>query len=1208
MEEEIKRRQTLVDELVAESTSLNEKLAQQEREHFSTREMHETHSAQVSAQIKALEDKINNFKVELDSLQGQKRETEELLESKTAEANQLSEEATNLRAEIMLLEMAVEEKQDQLTASLKKHEDSKNESTSRIQSLTAQVAMLVQEVEALHGQESKLEEQILRQSGEKEGLVFEMECSKQEASHLKQQLEQEVAHFNESLKVAEEEKNLLAVKVAAMDEEIKQGLGIIEHLKIDCSHLKEKMAEDKREQSSAQEAYEARISEATARVKLLEEQAIGLKLELENEKESHGLKLMAATQEISGLKEHLDLAKQEVIELIEAKTTTEEEKGSLITKVSVMEEEIKRGQTLIDELVAESTSLKEKLAQQEREHFSMRDMHETYSSKASAQIKVLEDKINKFKLELDSLQGQKRETEERLESKVAEANQLSEEATNLRADILLLEMTIKEKEDQLISSLKKHEDRENESVSRIQSLTAQVASLVQEVEALRAETCELKEQISQLSGEKKGLEFELESVRQKASGLMQEIDLRKEEVANLIGMANKMKQLLDVVQKLTAESSQLKEKLAEGEQERLSFQEMHEAYVSGAAAQAKVFDEQANGLKLELESLDFQRREAEELLENKAREGKHLVEEVANLHTHVSELEGTVKQKEDQISVLLTKLEYNEIASESRLEALTTKVSNLTEELDALRLQKSELEENIRRGSSEASAQIDDLLHRINELQEESKAIGEKNVEIQLELERKSLEIVEYLAQIECLNGKIISSGVDQERIIQERENLALKVNDLGLEVESVNNQKSGLEEQIKKSMDEAVQSKLEITGLQSRILELEKLVMEKEGESSAFQRKLEEGEKEASSNIMTLSTEISKLREELEAMQIVRSQLETEMERGKQEYSNNQSKNIQLENENAEIRSRVSEQEAAFIKLNQEYKQLEVQLQETEVNLQATEMTTKAMAEELSMGMEKQNQIVVELEKTVEDLKFELEMAVKKSSADEVQLALSNQKLRVTEQLLDEKEQSHRAAKAKFQEEHKMLEEKVTSMSRDIADINEAYHGMIKDISRKVNDSVAELGSIIEKFEEKYEVFANSIVKVSEEIQMTKKWVTVRASDNEQLTEEVNHLAQQLHSSREEGQLLKEKMEKLLTVANRGLGEENKALLTELSQQKKAVEDLEAAARDKDELLSRLVEEKREAIRQLCMWIDYHMVRYNELKGVLLKTNASRR
>lgn len=227
----------------------------------------------------------------------------------------------------------------------------------------------------------------------------------------------------------------------------------------------------------------------------------------------------------------------------------------------------------------------------------------------------------------------------------------------------------------------------------------------------------------------------------------------------------------------------------------------------------------------------------------------------------------------------------------------------------------------------------------------------------------------------------------------------------------------------------------------------------------------------------------------------------------------------IELENENAELRTKMVD---------------------LELNLRSSERK----ADELSRGNnQSHDQLVAELQTTIEDLKRDLEMDKDESTTIEeknrnleVMLRLSNQKKRVAEQILSEKEDKNAALSQTVQE----------------------YSSMIKDMSEKLNGSLGEIEFVIpEKFEEDYGGLVKSVVALCKEVESVRS--REAASKSEKLEDE--------------GRKEKEEMEKVV--------------------------------KEKEERIVMLGEEKREVIRQLCVWTEYYRSRCEELRGALLKIDS---
>lgn len=286
-------------------------------------------------------------------------------------------------------------------------------------------------------------------------------------------------------------------------------------------------------------------------------------------------------------------------------------------------------------------------------------------------------------------------------------------------------------------------------------------------------------------------------------------------------------------------------------------------------------------------------------------------------------------------------------------------------------------------------------------------------------------------------------------------------------------------------------------------------------------------------------------------------------------------------------------EQEDAFNKLMEEYKQSEGLFHEFKNNLQVTERRLEEMEEESRVHLESKAHIIADFETMVEDLKRDLEVKgdelstlVEEVRNIEVKLRLSNQKLRVTEQLLSEKEESYKRAEERFQQENRALEGQVAVLSEVITSNNESHVRMITDISETVNNTLAGLESTVGKFKEDSINFKNRISEIAGEVQVARNWVKMAKSEKEQLKSEASNLVEQLKYKKRKEE------------------DEKESLIKAVSQLEKKVGELEKMMNLKDEGILDLGEQKREAIRQLCVWIDYHRERCDYLREMLAKMN----
>nr|XP_027083934.1 COP1-interactive protein 1-like [Coffea arabica] len=219
---------------------------------------------------------------------------------------------------------------------------------------------------------------------------------------------------------------------------------------------------------------------------------------------------------------------------------------------------------------------------------------------------------------------------------------------------------------------------------------------------------------------------------------------------------------------------------------------------------------------------------------------------------------------------------------------------------------------------------------------------------------------------------------------------------------------------------------------------------------------------------------------------------------------------------------------------------------------------------EESQKIYESKNQTVNELEEVIEDLKRELEMKVDEISTLvenvrtlEVKLRLANQKIRVTEQLLTENEESYKSKEEKLHNEQALLEE---------------------GYSRKT-----------------MAIWSPRIYEILNEFKLRDE-----KEHGLVLTEKVGDMEKSLQKGEDEKISLVKSL--------KGLEEKLGQLEKVVKEKDEMLGELEQKIKSKDDGISELGEEKREAIRQLCIWIDYHRNRYDDLKEMISKTSPARR
>ncbi|GFZ06634.1 hypothetical protein Acr_18g0008040 [Actinidia rufa] len=431
-----------------------------------------------------------------------------------------------------------------------------------------------------------------------------------------------------------------------------------------------------------------------------------------------------------------------------------------------------------------------------------------------------------------------------------------------------------------------------------------------------------------------------------------------------------------------------------------------------------------------------------------------------------------------------------------------------------------------------------------NVLQQELHSLSSQKSESESSLDKATQEISDFLIQIENLKEKLERKTMDLQRMLEEKEGLERQVKGLELEVGSLRSQKSELEDQLRSKNHEADQLRVEKEGLHIRISELERLVMEKSDELSALQQKFKCLENDSFSQIKALEEELRMMRQELDSLQVEKSQLELQIEREKQESLENlvwmEKQNIELTIKITEHQTTLTGQEEVINKLNEEHKQITDQYLKYKLNFQVAEKKIEETVEEFC--------------KKFEDSLRILSRRIRVADKDQNFVSRG-----CFEQLHVENKDVYRRTKEKYEVENTDLKERVAS--------TEVAVKRMKEISLTANDMLFGLDAVAMQFEQCSGNFLNRISKASCEVLFAKDWVQRKNKTLKHVQEDVDCLLVQPGTKEAEVLGLREKVWRL----------ENK------------VRELEKMVKEKKkECWEWGREEKRETIRQLCAWIDY--------------------
>ncbi|XP_052210323.1 COP1-interactive protein 1-like [Diospyros lotus] len=353
---------------------------------------------------------------------------------------------------------------------------------------------------------------------------------------------------------------------------------------------------------------------------------------------------------------------------------------------------------------------------------------------------------------------------------------------------------------------------------------------------------------------------------------------------------------------------------------------------------------------------------------------------------------------------------------------------------------------------------------------------------------------------------------------------------------------------------------------------------LERSNSESIFQRKrsnsISEGKEDFYSKFMAYDSRIQEYEKIIQEFRIEAQQTE--------------SSNQELVSECAQLKEKLMEREKELFSLRKahqagasgepiEIKELERQVKELELEVGSLHSQKSELEEKMRNKTDEANQLRIEKE-GIHSRIYQLERSVMESGDElckkfEDSMRILSRRIQVAEQLHLENSDVYRKTKEKCEQEFRSLRGRVAT-----AEVAEAAARRMKDMSLIAGDMLNGLETVALKLEACSGDFHNRISKASCEVLFAKDWISRRSESIKHVHEEAEWLLLQLDAKESETLELREKAWKL----------ENK------------VRELEKAVEEKEEGMLAMAEEKREAIRQLCVWIDHHRTRCNHLKNLL--------
>lgn len=547
----------------------------------------------------------------------------------------------------------------------------------------------------------------------------------------------------------------------------------------------------------------------------------------------------------------------------------------------------------------------------------------------------------------------------------------------------------------------------------------------------------------------------------------------------------------------------------------------------------------------------------------------------------------------------------NTVQMLARVKDLEGQIATLKLEISTLCTQKRQLEELLECKSDEAM-QTKEKISR---------------------LEAQILEMEATSKEKECQFYSLGKQSVDNEQHYSSRiSDLVAHANDMQLELNTVKRQKGELEgrlshetkqwsSQVKGLMEQVSSLQNELATLNSQNGELELEYRKKSEETSECQLQIEVlrneltlSEQHTAQEKESLKVQVNDLELEIYSLSREKRDLEEQVKKINHEAFQSSTEKEKLQGKISELQTALSEREnelsteqkkfkdcqnimSVKIKflaegvenLNNKLETLQNEKKRLQVELEALQNDKKLLQMELDKEKEESSLTKSQLEK-ISKTNFQLverkveEMAEEFRKQYEDQYRILSRRIRVAEQLQVENKEWYRKTRETYEQAKRDLKERADRTKIELKNV--------KDLTLTANDLLTSLDSEALKFEECTANFLNRISKASYELKFAKHWAMRKNKALLHMKDDLDCLLAQLDGKEAEILAFREKVWK----------SENK------------VRELEKMIKEREDGMVALKEEKREAIRQLCVWIDYHQGRSDFYKKMLSEMNTGRR
>ncbi|CAN6864851.1 unnamed protein product, partial [Brassica oleracea] len=547
----------------------------------------------------------------------------------------------------------------------------------------------------------------------------------------------------------------------------------------------------------------------------------------------------------------------------------------------------------------------------------------------------------------------------------------------------------------------------------------------------------------------------------------------------------------------------------------------------------------------------------------------------------------------------------NLVEQGSKLEALRNEAE---EKEHALALRVKELERELGEAKAECDRRKGDLEEEIEMKASESKQLGEMNKGLRSQISGLKLVLKETGDEISTLVNKF---GKSELGLTSRIEDLKCQLRNLEQEIGFLRERNAELtgsfqvkrvedKERVNGLMDQVSSLKHELESLRNKEVEQ---VTEKDMQGRSVEQETDEERNK-------LNEEIDNLREENKELHTRITDLESsQMEREIKNTDENEDKSKKLDAELSHQKKLAKEQDDVINRLSEKIKDQERLVKEQKETIDRFSEDLKQQDDvirRLSAKIKDQERLVKEQKETIDKFSEDLKQskrwslgssrdsklnpnAIEKKMeeiAEDFRMKIEDH-IRILYRRIHVAEQIHLESKNEYIKIRDIVQE--NKETRESLLFYQTHFKRIKDTWEKgYTRSTKKL--------EEAEEHTGRVARLAKEIDSAKIWVCEKKS-------ELETLAAKLECGEAQETLLKEKLSKLeKKLAEEGT--EKLSLAKVVTKFEARIKELEINVKGREIELLSLGEEKREAIRQLCVLVDYQRDRYDDLKKSVLKVS----